>query len=89
MKKKLTYCILVLAALASGCTKLEDKSYSLIISDDFEPTAKDISSLVGAAYGNWRQLPPVEQRGQHDVVFMDLNRKLSFDEVRNIIDKHG
>ena len=42
-----------------------------------------------AAYGNWRQLPPVEQRGQHDVVFMDLNRKLSFDEVRNIIDKHG
>lgn len=55
MKKKLTYCILVLAALASGCTKLEDKSYSLIISDDFEPTAKDISSLVGAAYGNWRE----------------------------------
>lgn len=39
------------------------------------------------AYGNWRQLPPVEQRGQHDVVFMDLNRKIPYKEVRKIIDK--
>lgn len=40
-----------------------------------------------AAYGNWRQLPPVEQRGQHDVVFMDLNRKIPYDEVMTILDK--
>ncbi len=39
------------------------------------------------AYGNWRQLPPVEQRGQHDVVFMDLNRKIPYDEVRKIIEQ--
>ena len=55
MKKKITsYIIAVLSILTVGCTKLEDKSYSLIISEDFEPTAEDLSSLVGTAYGNWR-----------------------------------
>lgn len=32
-------------------------------------------------YGNWRQLPPPEQRVQHDVLFMDLTRSLSYEEV--------
>lgn len=56
MKKKLTYYIIAaFAILTVGCTKLEDQSYTLIISEDFEPTAEDISSLVGTAYGNWRE----------------------------------
>jgi hypothetical protein len=56
MKKKLTYYIIgLLSILATGCTELEDKSYSLIISEDFEPTAEDLSSLVGTAYGSWRE----------------------------------
>lgn len=38
-----------------------------------------------AAYGNWRQLPPANERIQHDVVFMDLKRKIPYDEVRKII----
>jgi hypothetical protein len=56
MKKKLTYYIIgLLSILTTGCTELEDKSYSLIISEDFEPTAEDLSSLVGTAYGSWRE----------------------------------
>lgn len=56
MKTRITYYIIGLfSILMIGCTKLEDNSYSLIISEDFEPTAEDLSSLVGTAYGNWRE----------------------------------
>lgn len=39
-----------------GCTKLDDKSYSTIISDQFSPTSNDLAALTGAAYVNWRQI---------------------------------
>lgn len=44
-----------LVTLGISCTELEDKSYSLIISEDFQPTSEDLSSLVGTAYGKWRE----------------------------------
>ncbi|WP_282636572.1 RagB/SusD family nutrient uptake outer membrane protein [Sphingobacterium thalpophilum] len=38
----------------SSCTKLKDDSYTTIISNQFEPTADDLASLLGTAYSNWR-----------------------------------
>lgn len=56
MKTKLIYFLISTFTLLSiGCTKLEDKSYSLIISENFEPTPEDLSSLLGTAYGKWRE----------------------------------
>lgn len=42
--------------LVFSCTKLKDKSYNQIISSQFNPTGDDLTSLVGAAYINWRVL---------------------------------
>lgn len=36
-------------------------------------------------YGNWRQLPPPEQRVQHDVLFLDLTRHLPYEIVARLI----
>lgn len=56
MKTKiLSLLIALFILLGVGCTQLHDKSYSLIISEQFEPTAEDLASLVGATYVNWRQ----------------------------------
>ncbi|TKK64779.1 RagB/SusD family nutrient uptake outer membrane protein [Ilyomonas limi] len=38
-----------------ACTKLKDKSYDTIISNQFSPTNSDLAALTGAAYVNWRQ----------------------------------
>lgn len=37
-----------------ACTKLKDDSYTTIITDKFQPTEEDLTSLVGTAYSNWR-----------------------------------
>lgn len=42
--------------LGFSCTKLKDKSYNQIIASQFNPTGDDLTSLVGAAYINWRVL---------------------------------
>ncbi|MDR1415601.1 MAG: RagB/SusD family nutrient uptake outer membrane protein [Odoribacteraceae bacterium] len=57
MKTKIiTLIIIIVSSLAwINCTRLHDKSYSLIISEKFEPTREDLASIVGATYVNWRQ----------------------------------
>jgi hypothetical protein len=49
--------VLILLILSfSACTKLENKSYDEIITDQFNPTDEDIAAIVGSAYGNWRNI---------------------------------
>ena len=42
--------------LVWSCTKLADKNYTQIVSDQFSPTANDLVSLIGPAYGSWRNV---------------------------------
>ena len=42
--------------LLASCTKLADKNYTQIISDQFAPTSNDLVSLIGPAYGAWRNV---------------------------------
>lgn len=80
---------------SSSYTSREKNLTADIFGDGTTLPFEDISIVVPTryedylvtSYGNWRQLPPVEQRVQHDVVFMDLNRKIPYREVRKIIDK--
>lgn len=39
-----------------SCTKLTDKNYTEIVSDTFTPGATDLVSLIGPAYGAWRNV---------------------------------
>ncbi len=39
-----------------SCTKLADKNYTEIVSDRFTPGASDLVSLIGPAYGSWRNV---------------------------------
>ena len=39
-----------------SCTKLADKNYNQIVSDQFSPGENDLVSLVGPAYGSWRNV---------------------------------
>jgi hypothetical protein len=39
-----------------SCTKLADKDYTEIISDRFTPGESDLVSLIGPAYGAWRNV---------------------------------
>ncbi|NDV84151.1 RagB/SusD family nutrient uptake outer membrane protein [Bacteroides sp. 51] len=56
MKTKISiFLIGIISLVCVNCTSLHDKSYSLIISEEFEPTAEDLASLVGSAYVNWRE----------------------------------
>ena len=56
MKTKISiFLIGIISLVCVNCTSLHDKSYSLIISEEFDPTAEDLASLVGAAYVNWRE----------------------------------
>lgn len=42
--------------LLCSCTKLADKNYTQIVSDQFTPGASDLVSLIGPAYGAWRSV---------------------------------
>ena len=55
MKTKIIILISVFSLACVNCTKLYDDSYSLIISEKFDPTSEDLASIVGASYVNWRQ----------------------------------
>lgn len=47
--------VFLLGALVSvGCTELYHTSYDEVISEQFEPTEKDIPALIGSAYTQWR-----------------------------------
>lgn len=47
---------LALFLFFTACTKLGDKSYSEILTDQFEPNEEDIVAIVGSAYGSWRNI---------------------------------
>lgn len=40
----------------ASCTKLADTNFTQINSDQFSPTSNDLVSLIGPAYGSWRDL---------------------------------
>jgi hypothetical protein len=46
--------VLVAAMVLSACTKLKDKPYTTIVSNQLNPTEQAISALLGSAYSNWR-----------------------------------
>ncbi|TWW00742.1 RagB/SusD family nutrient uptake outer membrane protein [Chitinophaga pinensis] len=54
MKHTAKKILLATFIILCSCTKLKDDSYNQIIAGQFEPTAQDLASLVGAAYVNWR-----------------------------------
>jgi len=39
-----------------SCTKLKNTSYDRIVSGQFNPTAQDLTAIMGAAYVNWRDV---------------------------------
>lgn len=41
----------------------------------------DYKKYLETIYGNWQQFPPVEQRVQHDALFMDFNKLFTYSEV--------
>ena len=47
---------IVLVFLSGACTKLEDKNFSELVSNQFNPKEDDITSLVGPAYVSWQWL---------------------------------
>ncbi len=59
-------------------TLLPFEDISIVVPSRYE-------DYLAAAYGNWRQLPPASERVQHDVAFMDLERRIPYAEVRKTI----
>lgn len=51
----LAYTVVV-SVWSSACTKLDDENFSQLNATQFVPSAQDVSSLIGPAYGNWRGL---------------------------------
>jgi hypothetical protein len=58
--KNITYKILTgvlfFMVLLSSCTKLEDKSYTIIQASQFSPTKDDIAAITASAYTQWDAL---------------------------------
>ncbi|MBC7628082.1 RagB/SusD family nutrient uptake outer membrane protein, partial [Ferruginibacter sp.] len=57
--KNIIWLVIISASatlLFGSCTKLADKNYTEILSDQFTPGAKDLVSLTGPAYGAWRNV---------------------------------
>ena len=50
------FILLAISVAVSSCTKLADKNYTQIVSDDFSPGPSDLVSLIGPAYGAWRSV---------------------------------
>ena len=46
--------VLVFVMVLSACTKLKDKPYTTIVSNQLNPTDQAIAALLGSAYSNWR-----------------------------------
>lgn len=46
--------IIIILCTLFGCTELEDRNYSTIVSKEFVPEGEDVAALVGAAYVPWR-----------------------------------
>ena len=56
LTRALSLSLGALVVLMSACTELEDENFSEIVASQYSPDAKDMGSLVGAAYTNWRPL---------------------------------
>lgn len=52
----LAIVLVVSVVIPCSCTKLADKNYTQIITDQFTPGANDLVSLIGPAYGSWRNV---------------------------------
>ena len=48
--------LFLLVIYLCSCTKLADKNYTEIVSDEFKPGSGDLVPLIGPAYGAWRGL---------------------------------
>ncbi len=48
--------IFSVAIVMCSCTKLDDKNYTQINSEQFTPVSSDLVSLIGPAYGAWRNV---------------------------------
>lgn len=48
--------ICITTLFINSCTKLKDTSYSSIVASQFVPSSADIGSLIGSAYGSWRDV---------------------------------
>ncbi|MCE5331176.1 MAG: RagB/SusD family nutrient uptake outer membrane protein [Bacteroidales bacterium] len=53
--KKLIYSLVLIFIVFQSCTELEDRSYTNIIAEQFQPTGDDLGALLAAAYIPWRQ----------------------------------
>ncbi len=53
---RIIFGLISTAFLLGACTKLADKNYTQIVSDQFSPGANDLVSLIGPAYGAWRNV---------------------------------
>lgn len=51
-----TIALCIAAASVTGCTKLDNKVYSEIIAQQFQPSGSDILRIAGSAYTPWRTL---------------------------------
>jgi len=40
----------------TSCTKLKDKSYNEILTDNFNPTEEDIGAMLASGYTSWRKI---------------------------------
>lgn len=54
--KQISTVFFSLLFILSSCTKLDDQSFSEILTEKFNPTEEDIAAIVGSAYGNWRDI---------------------------------
>lgn len=54
--KQISAFLISITVFLFSCTKLADKNYTEIVSDRFTPGATDLVSLVGPAYGAWRNV---------------------------------
>lgn len=54
--KSFRFFLCVIAMGMSACTELEDENFGEIVASQYTPDEKDLGSLVGSAYTNWRSL---------------------------------
>lgn len=56
----------ITAIVITGCTKLDDRVYSEIVADQFNPTESDLIRIAGAAYTPWRSIA-MDGDGLHEL----------------------
>jgi len=53
-----------IGVFTNSCTELEDRNFTDLVASEFQPTASDAGSLMGAAYGSWRNVVCPDDWGQ-------------------------